>query len=76
MQLDQFVHEQGAVARRYRYDDRAVLAVDVGPETDAELDVLEDTVILVVGDDQYEFDRPEGAHTFMKNGVLTIERDL
>jgi len=76
MTLEQFVHEQGALARQYRYDEQAVLAVDFGPKADVAIDVLEDTVIVVVGDDHYEFDLPaDDADTFMKNGVLTIETE-
>ena len=78
MTLDQFTREEGAVARRYRYDDRTVVAVDFGPTADASVDVVDDTAIVVVDGEQYEFDLPEGAddaHTFIKTGVLTIETE-
>ncbi|MDQ2051592.1 Hsp20/alpha crystallin family protein [Natronolimnohabitans sp. A-GB9] len=89
MTLDQFTRDEGVVARQYEYDDGSVLAVDFGAEhPEASVDVADDTVIVVVestdrsddgspeGDEQYELELPEGAddaHTFMKNGVLTIE---
>ncbi|PCR89772.1 DUF7127 family protein [Natrinema ejinorense] len=77
MTLDQFTPEEGQVARRYEYDDSTVMAVDFGTDAaDASVDLVDDTVIVVLADDQHEIDLPantENAHTFMKNGVLTIE---
>lgn len=68
-----FVSRDDSV-RRYEYDDHIVLAADVGPGTDASVDVVDGTAILVIGDNQYEFDVPEGsAQAFIKNGVVTIE---
>jgi hypothetical protein len=60
---------------RHEYDDEVVFAADFGPEHDASVDVLDDTVIVVVGDEQYELEIEEGARAFIKNGVLTIEVD-
>ncbi|WP_276271923.1 DUF7127 family protein [Haloarcula litorea] len=59
--------------RRFEYDDSVVLAADVGPETDASVDVVDGTVIVVADDEQREQDVPEGARAFINNGVLTIE---
>ncbi|WP_440764472.1 DUF7127 family protein [Natronorubrum sp. DTA7] len=77
MTLEQFTRDEGQVARQYQYDECAVLAVDFGAsETEASVDLVDDTVIVVVDDEQYEFDLPDGAgdaHMFMKNGVLTVE---
>ncbi|MGQ3413335.1 Hsp20/alpha crystallin family protein [Natrinema versiforme] len=77
MTLEQFTREEGQVARRYEYEDGTVMAVDFGTEeTDASVDVVDGTVIVVLADDQYEIELPENAddaHTFMKNGVLTVE---
>lgn len=77
MTLEQFTREEGQVARRYEYDDATIMAVDFGTEaTDASVDLVDDTVIVVLSDDQYEIDLPdrvENAHTFIKNGVLTVE---
>ncbi|AXR82082.1 DUF7127 family protein [Natrarchaeobaculum sulfurireducens] len=76
MTLDQFIRDEGTVARRYRYADESVLAVDFGPTAAASVDVVDGTVIVVVDGEQYDIDLPDGAddaHTFMKNGVLTIE---
>lgn len=61
--------------RRYEYDDDVVLAADLGPEHDASVDVVGDTVIVVVDDEQHELDVEGDARAFMKNGVLTIEVD-
>ncbi|MFP8953584.1 Hsp20/alpha crystallin family protein [Natrialbaceae archaeon A-arb3/5] len=76
MNLDQFTNETKRMTRRYEYEDGAILAVDFGPEMEASADVADGTVIVVSNGEQYEFDLPEGAadaHTFMKNGVLTVE---
>jgi hypothetical protein len=71
----QFVDEQGPVARMEYADGTTLLAADVGPGRDASVDVVGDTVIVVVGDEQYDFALPEGgdAQAFIKNGVLTVE---
>ncbi|QSW99348.1 DUF7127 family protein [Haloterrigena alkaliphila] len=79
MTLEQFTREEGQVARRYEYDDAAVLAVDFGTEhAETAVDVVDETVIVVVDGEQYELELPDGAddaHTFMKNGVLTVEME-
>lgn len=68
-----FTDREGAV-RRYEYDDSIVLVADTGPETDATVDVVDGTAMIVVDDRQYEFDVPAGdAQAFIKNGVVTVE---
>lgn len=63
-----------ATLRRYEYDDDVVFAGDLGPERQATVDVVDDTAIVVAGDDQYDVDLPAGdAEAFIHNGVLTIE---
>jgi hypothetical protein len=60
--------------RRFEYDDSVVLAADVGTVGDATVDVVDDTVIVVVGDEQREFEVPGGdARAFINHGVLTVE---
>jgi hypothetical protein len=78
MNIPQSMRDDGRMARRYDYEDESVLAVDFGTaSTDAAVDLVDGTVIVVDADDeQYEFDLPDGAtdaHTFIRNGVLTIE---
>ncbi|APX96465.1 DUF7127 family protein [Natronorubrum daqingense] len=77
MSLEQFTRNEGQVARRFQYDDAVVFAVDFGAsEPEASVDLVDETVIVVIGEDQYEFELPETAdeaHTFIKNGVLTVE---
>ncbi|ELZ04392.1 DUF7127 family protein [Natrialba aegyptia] len=77
MNLDQFTNSEKQVARRYEYDDAVVFAVDFGAASaDASVDVVDSTVLAVIDGEQYEIDLPDGAddaHTFIKNGVLTIE---
>mgnify|MGYP000297794026 CR=1 FL=1 len=66
--------EQAHVARRYEYEDQTVIAADFGPGAEPSVDVVDGTVIIVAGDDQHEYDVPEGAvETFTRNGVVTIE---
>ena len=59
--------------RRYEYDDELVLAADLGPGRDASVDVLDDAVIVVVDDEQYDLELAGDARAFIRNGVLTIE---
>ncbi|WP_123539190.1 DUF7127 family protein [Halosimplex salinum] len=61
--------------RRYEYDDETVLAADLGPSRDASVDVLDDAVIVVVDDEQYDLELAGDAQAFIRNGVLTIEVD-
>jgi len=63
-----------APLRQYEYDDAVVLAADLGVVGDATVDVVDGTAIVVVGDEQYDFDVPAGEpRAFIRNGVLTIE---
>jgi hypothetical protein len=72
-----------APVRRFEYDDgETVLVADFGVRDDAvTIDVLDDTVILVVetGDEpvQHELDVPTGeiAKALINNGVVTVEVD-
>ena len=61
--------------RRFEYEDNVVFAADVGPSDDASVDVVDGTVIVVTGDEQFEQDLPADvdARAFIRNGVLTIE---
>jgi hypothetical protein len=63
--------------RRYEYDDRSVLVADFGAGVDGTVDLVGDTAIVVVDDDQYEFEVPAGvaARASMNNGVLTVEAE-
>ena len=54
-------------------DDGVVLAVDFGPSGEATVDVVDGTVIVVVGDEQHEMDVEGSADASISNGVLTIE---
>lgn len=73
---ERFARRDDAVARRYEFDDQAVFVADFGAATDGTLDVVGDTAIVVVEDEQYEFELPEGAaRTSMNNGVVTVEVD-
>ena len=70
-ELQQFGDE--VAVRRYEYDDGVVLAVDFGPSGEATVDVVDGTVIVVVGDEQHEMDVEGSADASISNGVLTIE---
>ncbi|MFB6114219.1 MAG: hypothetical protein ABEJ58_08995 [Halodesulfurarchaeum sp.] len=66
--------------RRYDYDDESLIVADLGgPEVTADVDVLEDVVLVVVdgprGESQYELDLPDSGveNTGITNGILTIE---
>lgn len=75
MQLDELGRDSGHSVDRFDYGDEAVIAVDFGP-TEGVAEVVDETVIVVVDDDQYDLELPEdaaAAGAFMKNGVLTVE---
>ena len=74
MNTDQQLFDETSL-RRFEYDDAVVLAADVGIGEDTTVDVVDETVILVAGDEQYEQALPEAgdARAFINNGVLTIE---
>jgi hypothetical protein len=68
-----FVEGDGPV-RRYDYADRTVFAADLGAGAEGDVDVVDGTAMVVLGDSQYEFEIPEGdAQAFIKNGVVTVE---
>lgn len=71
---ERFARRDDTVARRYDYDDQVVFVADLGPGKEGTVDVLEGTAIVVVGDEQYEFEIPVGqARASMANGVVTVE---
>ena len=73
MNLQQQFSDEQVGVREFAYDDRVVWAVDFGPGVDATVDVVDDTAIVLTGEDQYDLELADGAEVFMKNGVLTIE---
>ncbi|MFB6133626.1 MAG: Hsp20/alpha crystallin family protein [Halanaeroarchaeum sp.] len=70
-------HSEEVLRKRVDDGDRTEIVADLGPGVgDADVDVVDGTAIVVLhdGDAQYEFDLPgEDSHTFINNGVLTIE---
>lgn len=71
-----FRKEQGPVEQVEYEDGTVVLAADIGAGSEATVDVVDGTVIVVADDDQYEFEAPAGdARAFIRNGVLTVEVD-
>jgi hypothetical protein len=65
-----------ALVESYEYDDRSVVAIDLGPETDPVVDVVDGTAILVVDGEQRELDLPpEAVKGVNSNGVVTFEVD-
>lgn len=70
---------RSGIARRYDYDDRTVLALDLDASDEAvTVDVVDGTAIVVVETDaeptEHEFDLPGSEATVsINNGVVTIE---
>ncbi|MFC3959458.1 hypothetical protein [Halovivax cerinus] len=66
--------ERGIVIRTDELPEGGRIVVDFGPDAgDATVDVVDDTVIVVTGDQQFEFDLPpEATSVTERNGVLTI----
>jgi hypothetical protein len=75
MTVKEQLSAEGIEARRFEYDDGVVLAADFGPATDASVDLVGETVIVVVDGEQYDLTVGPDAQVFMHNGVLTIEVD-
>jgi hypothetical protein len=75
MNIQKQFSQQDIDVRRVEYDDSVTFVADVG-DSEATVDVVGDTVIVVAGGQQFdlELDGVDGdAQAFMKNGVLTIE---
>lgn len=65
-----------ALVESYTYDDRSVVAVDLGPDADPEVEVVDGTAMLLVDDEHRELDLPVGAvQAVNSNGVVTFEVD-
>lgn len=78
MSLEQFIERDDRMVRRYQYDDRTVVAADIGVNSsDVTIDIVDDTAIVVDDESgqQAEIELPNGggAEAFIKNGVLSIE---
>lgn len=59
--------------RQYEYDDEAVLVADFGP-VEGSVDIVDGTAIVVIEDEQYEFEVPAGTdRANINNGVVSIE---
>jgi hypothetical protein len=69
--------ERDVVARQYQYADGDVLAFDLGAGAAGAVDVVDGTLMVVVDDEQFETDLPEGraAKATINNGVVTVEMD-
>jgi hypothetical protein len=75
MNPKQQLEQQGVEMRRVEYDDQTELVADLGPAGESSVELVDETVIAVTGDDQYEVDVEGEADAFISNGVLTIEVD-
>lgn len=67
--------ERDIVARQYQYADGDLLAFDLGAGTTGAVDVVDGTLMVVVDDDQFEMDIPDGrpAQATINNGIVTVE---
>jgi hypothetical protein len=77
MSLQQQLAANDIEWRRDEYEDSVEFVSDLGPQGQSAVDVVDNTVIVVAGGEQYEFDAELGAdaRAFINNGVLTIEVD-
>jgi hypothetical protein len=65
--------EQDIEARRYEHGDSVTLVADLGDAGSGSVDVVGDTAIVVVDNEQFEFEIEREAKALINNGVLTIE---
>lgn len=73
MALKQTLKEQGIESRRLDYANRTEYVLDFGPDADITIDVVDDTLILVVSEKQYDIDLTGDEQVFTNNGLVTIE---
>ncbi|ELY55156.1 DUF7127 family protein [Natronococcus jeotgali] len=67
-------HTDDAVVRQTEAEDGSVITVDFGSDAaDMAVDVVDDRVLVVMDDRQFEFELPAGAsEVTANNGILTI----
>jgi single-stranded DNA-specific DHH superfamily exonuclease len=67
-------HTEDAIVRELERDGKNVITVDFGSDAaDMSVDVVDDLVIVITDDRQFEFELPAGAtDVSVNNGVLTI----
>lgn len=75
MTLQQTLNQQGLESRKVDYDGRTAHILDFGPAASVSADIVGNTTILVVDDEQYEITLADDAEVFVNNGVVTIEVD-
>lgn len=74
--IEQLIRDETVLGRQYEYEDSTTYAFDLGAGASAAVDVIGETIVLVVDGDQQEFDLPvdeTDPQAFIHNGVLTIE---
>lgn len=74
-QLRSVANKREDIAITHReYDEKNVIAVDFGPDVMPSLDIVGESVIVVAGDRQFEFERPAEATDITTNdGMLIIK---
>ena len=77
MTTTQRFENEGVVARRYSYADGDVLAFDLGPGAEGSVDVVDGTLLVATGDEEFDVDLPAGAsaQATFRNGVVSVEVD-
>jgi hypothetical protein len=73
MELQQQFAREGIEMRRFEYGDRTELVADLGRASQPSVDVVGDTVIVVVDGEQHEVEVSADVEVFITNGVLTLE---
>ncbi|WP_227380851.1 hypothetical protein [Haladaptatus halobius] len=74
-QLQSAANEQEDITiTRREYEEENIITIDFGPDVEASLDTIGETVIVVAGDHQFEFERPAEATDITTNdGMLIIK---
>lgn len=75
MELQQFIENGERAVRSVRHDDGRAIVADLGPDaSDAVVDVVDETAIVVQDGEAFDVELPGAAErAFIRNGVLTIE---
>jgi len=75
MELHQLDADDRREVHSVRRDGGDTVVADFGPDaSDASVDVVEDTAIVITDGEQFDIELPESTErALMRNGVLTIE---
>ncbi len=71
---DQETNDETRRIRTIDRPDSTSMVVDLGTSAEGSVDIVDDTAIVVIGDDQYDIELTDSVErAALNNGVLTID---